>query len=78
RDAAADRDDAGWTREGAFTGQGHPKGRLAACSGLVIGFERCAASLSDLPACNRAAAKVGPVMPDLQSFAPADRDLFLT
>lgn len=26
------------------------------------------------PACSRIAAKVGPVMPDLRSFAPADRD----
>ena len=28
-----------------------------------------------LPACSRSAAKVGPVMPDLRSFAPADRDI---
>ena len=26
-----------------------------------------------LPACSRIEAKVGPVMPDLRSFAPADR-----
>ncbi|MEM9624885.1 MAG: hypothetical protein AAGA21_01520 [Pseudomonadota bacterium] len=78
RDAAADRDEAGWTREGAFIGQGNPKGRLEAGSGLVIGLERCAASLSTLPACSRIVAKVGPVMPDHRSFAPADRDLFLT
>ena len=29
----------------------------------------------DIPACTRLAAKVGPVMPDLRSFAPADRDI---
>ena len=28
-----------------------------------------------LPVCTRIAAKVGPVMPALQSFAPSDRDL---
>ena len=27
-----------------------------------------------IPACSRIAAKVGPVMPDLRSFAPPDRD----
>jgi len=29
----------------------------------------------DFPACSRIAAKVGPAMPDLRSFAPADRDM---
>ena len=28
-----------------------------------------------IPACSRIAAKVGPAMPDLRSFAPADRDI---
>ncbi|MEM8951080.1 MAG: hypothetical protein AAGC99_17305, partial [Pseudomonadota bacterium] len=66
-----------WTREGAFTGQGHPQGRIAAGPGRVIGLDRCATSLCGLPACSRIAAKVGPVMPDFRSFALADRDLFL-
>ncbi|MEM8948605.1 MAG: hypothetical protein AAGC99_04660, partial [Pseudomonadota bacterium] len=49
RDAAADRDDAGWTREGAFMGQSHSKGRAAAGPCLVIGFDRCAAPVFNPP-----------------------------
>jgi len=43
----------------------------------VISDHRMVAVLAarHVPACSRIAAKVGPVMPDLRSFAPADRDM---
>jgi hypothetical protein len=35
-------------------------------------------SVNDIPACSRIAAKVGPAMPALRSFAPADRAVTFT